>query len=41
VANETFMNGFASGMEIFLSSGDADATSEALQELCVEAGICQ
>ncbi|MBS1250156.1 MAG: putative sugar-binding periplasmic protein [Chloroflexi bacterium] len=40
-ANETFMNGFSSAMEIFLSSGDAAVTSEALQELCVEAGICQ
>jgi glucose/mannose transport system substrate-binding protein len=40
-ANETFMNGFASAMEIFLGSGSADATAEALQELCVEAGICQ
>jgi glucose/mannose transport system substrate-binding protein len=41
VANETFMNGFASGMEIFLSTRSADATSDALQELCVEAEICQ
>jgi glucose/mannose transport system substrate-binding protein len=40
-ANEVFMNGFASAMEVFLSSGSADAVAEALQELCVEAGICQ
>jgi glucose/mannose transport system substrate-binding protein len=40
-ANETFMNGFASAMEIFLSSGDSAVTSEALQELCLEAEICQ
>ena len=40
VANETFMNGFASGMEIFLSTGSVDATSDALQELCVESEIC-
>jgi glucose/mannose transport system substrate-binding protein len=41
VANETFMNGFASAMEIFLSTRDATATTNALQELCVEAEICQ
>ncbi|MBI9043176.1 MAG: extracellular solute-binding protein [Anaerolineaceae bacterium] len=41
VANETFMNGFASAMEIFLSTGSAEATSEALQELCVESDICE
>jgi glucose/mannose transport system substrate-binding protein len=41
VANETFMNGFASAMEIFLSTGSADSTSAALQELCVESGICE
>jgi hypothetical protein len=35
------MNGFASAMEIFLSTSSADAVSEALQELCVESGICQ
>ena len=40
-ANETFMNGFASAMELYLSSGDAEATSAALQELCVDSGICQ
>ena len=40
-ANETFMNGFSSAMEIFLSSGNSVATAEALQELCVESGICQ
>ncbi|MFA9491258.1 MAG: ABC transporter substrate-binding protein, partial [Anaerolineales bacterium] len=40
-ANETFMNGFASAMEIFLSTGDSALTSEALQELCLEAEICQ
>ncbi|MEA3349770.1 MAG: ABC transporter substrate-binding protein [Chloroflexota bacterium] len=40
-ANETFMNGFSSAMEVFLSSGDAVITTEALQELCVESGICQ
>jgi glucose/mannose transport system substrate-binding protein len=41
VANETFMNGFASGMEIFLNTRNPDATADALQELCVESGICQ
>jgi hypothetical protein len=41
VANETFTNGFASGMEIFLTTRNVDATSEALQELCVESNICQ
>ena len=40
-ANETFMNGFSSAMELFLSSRDAATTAEALQELCVESGICQ
>ncbi len=40
-ANETFMNGFASAMESYLSTGDAEATSQALQELCVDSGICQ
>ncbi|MEA2008665.1 MAG: ABC transporter substrate-binding protein [Chloroflexota bacterium] len=40
-ANETFMNGFSSAMELFLSSHDATVTAEALQELCVESGICQ
>lgn len=40
VANETFMNGFASAMEVFLSTGDPAATSNALQELCVESQIC-
>jgi glucose/mannose transport system substrate-binding protein len=40
-ANETFMNGFASAMELFLSSDNAAATTEALQELCVESDICQ
>jgi len=28
-------------MEIFLTTGNVDATSDALQELCVDAGICQ
>jgi hypothetical protein len=28
-------------MEVFLSTRSAEATSNALQELCVEAGICQ
>ncbi|MGD8518691.1 MAG: carbohydrate ABC transporter substrate-binding protein, partial [Anaerolineae bacterium] len=41
VANETFMNGFASAMEIFLSTRSADSTSAALQELCVDSGICE
>jgi glucose/mannose transport system substrate-binding protein len=41
VANETFMNGFASAMEIFLSTRNPDAVSDALQELCVESGICE
>ena len=41
VANETFMNGFASAMEIFLSTRSAENTTNALQELCVESGICQ
>ena len=41
VANETFMNGFASGMEVFLNTRSADATADALQELCVEADICK
>jgi glucose/mannose transport system substrate-binding protein len=41
VANETFMNGFASAMEIFLSTRSPDATADALQELCVESGICE
>ena len=40
VANETFMNGFASVMEVFLNTGDAEAVSEAAQELCIEAEIC-
>ncbi len=40
-ANETFMNGFASAMESYLSTGDAEATAEALQELCIDSGICQ
>jgi len=40
-ANETFMNGFASAMESYLSTGDPEATAEALQELCVDSGICQ
>ena len=40
VANEVFMNGFASVMEIFLNTRDAAATSAAAQELCVTAGIC-
>jgi hypothetical protein len=35
------MNGFASAMEIFLTTGNPDATSDALQDLCVESGICQ
>jgi glucose/mannose transport system substrate-binding protein len=41
VANESFMNGFASAMEIFLSTGSPEAVSNALQELCVDSGICQ
>jgi glucose/mannose transport system substrate-binding protein len=41
VANETFMNGFASAMEIFLSTRSAENTAAALQELCAESGICQ
>jgi glucose/mannose transport system substrate-binding protein len=41
VANETFMNGFASAMEIFLSTRNPDAVSDALQELCVDSEICQ
>jgi glucose/mannose transport system substrate-binding protein len=40
-ANETFMNGFATAMELYLSSGDAEATTLALQELCVDSGICK
>jgi glucose/mannose transport system substrate-binding protein len=40
VANETFMNGFATVMELFLAGGDADATCAAAQELCEDAGIC-
>jgi glucose/mannose transport system substrate-binding protein len=39
VANENFMNGFASAMEIFLSTGSPEATSNALQELAVESEI--
>jgi hypothetical protein len=35
------MNGFASSMEIFLTTGNVDVTADALQELCVEAEICQ
>jgi hypothetical protein len=35
------MNGFASAMEIFLSTRSAENTTNALQELCVESGICQ
>jgi hypothetical protein len=35
------MNGFASAMEIFLSTRSADSTSAALQELCVDSGICE
>jgi hypothetical protein len=34
------MNGFASAMEIFLSTGNPDATADALQELCLDSGIC-
>jgi len=41
VANETFMSGFGSVMEIFLNGKDVDATSNAAQELCQQAGICQ
>lgn len=41
VANETFMNGFFSVMDIFLSTRDPNATSAALQELCAESGICE
>jgi glucose/mannose transport system substrate-binding protein len=41
VANETFMNGFASAMETFLTTGSADTTAEALQQLCVDSGICE
>jgi len=39
VANETFMNGFASGMEVFLNTGDPVATSNALQELALESEV--
>jgi hypothetical protein len=35
------MNGFASAMEIFLSTRNPDAVSDALQELCEDSGICQ
>ena len=40
VANEVFSNGFATVMELFLTSKDANATSAAAQELCVTANIC-
>ena len=33
------MNGFASAMEVFLSTRSADATADALAELAAEAGI--
>ncbi|MCG7851041.1 MAG: ABC transporter substrate-binding protein [Methanosarcinaceae archaeon] len=41
VANEVFMNGFATVMENFLTTRDAASTSAIAQELCVTAGICK
>ena len=38
-ANETFMGGFASVMEMFLKTKDADAAAKACQQLAVKSGI--
>ncbi|MGE5507347.1 MAG: ABC transporter substrate-binding protein [Chitinophagales bacterium] len=41
VANERFMNDFATVMEIFLSTRNAEATANAAQALAIQAGIAQ
>jgi glucose/mannose transport system substrate-binding protein len=41
VANERFMNDFATVMEIFLSSRNAEATANAAQALAIQAGIAK
>jgi glucose/mannose transport system substrate-binding protein len=40
VANERFMNDFNSVMEIFLSSGDPQATATAMDAVCAQTGAC-
>lgn len=39
-ANERFMNDFNSVMEIFLSSGDSQASANALGVVCLQSGAC-
>ncbi len=39
-ANERFMGDFNQVMQIFLASGDAQATATAMQAVCVQAGAC-
>ncbi len=39
-ANERFMGDFNQVMQIFLASGDPEATVQAMQAVCVQAGAC-